>query len=77
MRRDYFSGLLGISKIDKILNARVIESCGGGKQGRDEMIYESILRLFAETERMEKRMNTKRIYEVECIGSRSVSLLRK
>ena len=69
-------GLLGIRRMDRILNARIRELCGVGK-GLDERIGEGILRWLGHVERMERDRIPKRVYVGECVGSRSVGRPRK
>ena len=47
---DNLRGLLGNRRIDKILNARIRESCRGRK-GLDERIDEGVLRWFSHVKR--------------------------
>ena len=65
---DNLSILLGVRRMDTVLNERMRELCGVRK-GRDERIDESVLRWFAHEER--DRI-AKRVSVGECAGSRSV-----
>ena len=58
---DNLKGLLGISKMDRVPNARIRELCGVTK-GVDERIDEGVLQLFGQVERMERDRITKRVY---------------
>ena len=73
---DYFRGLLGIRRMDRIPNARIRELCGVRK-GLHERIDESVLRWFGHVERMERDRIAKRVYVGECAGSRSEGRPRK
>ena len=42
IQMDYLRGLLGIRRMDRVLNERIREFCGVTK-GVDERIYESVL----------------------------------
>ena len=53
--------LLGIRRMDKVLNARIRELCGATK-GVDEMTDEGVLRWFGYVERMENGRIVKRAY---------------
>ena len=63
--------MLGIRRMDKVPNARIMKLCGVRK-GQDERIGEGVLRWFCPVERMERDRITKRVYVGECDGSRSV-----
>ena len=63
--------MLGIRRMDGVLNARIGELCGV-KKGVDERIDEGAIRWFGHVERMKKDRIAKRIYVGECAGSRSV-----
>ena len=65
---DNLRGLLGIRRMDRVLNARIRKLCGVGK-GVDENIDESVLRCFDQIERMRNNMITKRVYVGECMKS--------
>ena len=71
VQMDNLRGLLGISP-----NGRIRELCGV-KKGMDERIDEGVLRWFGHVERMERDRIAKRVYVVECAGSRSVVRPRK
>ena len=64
---DNLRGLLGIRRMDRVLNARIRELCGVMK-GVDKRIGEGVLWWFGHVEKMEKDRITKR----ECAGSYSV-----
>ena len=68
---DNLRELLGIRRMDRILNARIRDLCGV-KKGLDERIDEGVLRGFGHVERMERDRIAKRVYVGECVGSRSV-----
>ena len=69
---DNFRGLLGIRRMDRVLNAWIRELCRVLK-GVDEKIDKSVLWWYGHVERMEKDSIAKRVYDVgECVGSRSV-----
>ena len=68
---DNLRGLLGIRRLDKVLNARIRELCRVTKEV-DERIDEGVLRWFAHVERMENDKIAKIVYVGECAGSRSV-----
>ena len=63
--------LLGIRRMDRVLDERIRELCGVNK-GPDEMIDEGVLRWFGHVEMMERDRIAKRVYVGECAGSRSV-----
>ena len=58
---DNLRGLLGIRRVDRVLNAWIRELCRV-KKGLDERIDESVLRWFGHVERMERDRIAKRIY---------------
>ena len=62
---DNLRGLLGIKKMDRVLNARIRELFGVNK-GLDERINESVLRRFGYVEGMENDRIPKRVYVREC-----------
>ena len=66
-----FRGLLLISSIYKVPNARIRELCGV-KKGLDERIDQGMLRWFGYVERMERDRTAKRVYVGECASSHSV-----
>ena len=68
--------LLDIRKMDRVLNARIME-LGGVTKRVDEMIDEGVLRWFGHEERMEKDRINNRVYVGECVGSRSVGRTRR
>ena len=71
---DNLRSLLGIRRIDRVLNARIRELCGVTK-GVDERTEEGVLQWFSYVERTEKDMIAKRVYVGECAGSQSVGRL--
>ena len=73
---DNLRGLLGISRMNKVPNARIRE-LWEVKKGLDERIDEGVFRWFALLERMERRMIAKRVYVGEFAGSRSLGRPRK
>ena len=58
---DNLRGLLGIRRMDRVLNAWIRKLCRMRK-GVDERIDEGILQWFGHVERMEKDRITKRVY---------------
>ena len=66
---DNLGGLLGIRRMDRVLNARMRKLCGVTK-GVDERNDEGTLRWFGQVERMENDMVPKRVYIGDCAGSR-------
>ena len=68
---DNLRGLLGIRRLGKVLNARIMQLCGMTK-GVDEKMDERVLRWFSHVEIMENDSIDKRVYVGECAGSRSV-----
>ena len=73
---DNLIGLLGIRRIDRVLNAWIRKLCGGTK-GIDEMIEECVLWWFRHLKRMERDRIAERVYGGECAGIRSVCRLWK
>ena len=67
-------GLLGIRRINRILNTQIRELCNVTK-GVYERI-DGVLRWFSHVERMENDRIAKRVYVWECAGSHSVGKLR-
>ena len=67
---DNLRSLLGIKRIDRVLNARIRAT-----KGVDERTEEGVLHWFSYVERMEKDMIAKRVYVGECAGSQSVGRL--
>ena len=53
LQMDNFRGLLGIRRMDRVLNIRIRELCGV-KMGLDERIDEGVLWWFGHVERMER-----------------------
>ena len=68
---DNLRGLLGIRRMDKVLNAGIRQLCGVMK-GVDEKINEGVLQWFGHVERMENDRIAKRVYVAVCAGSHSV-----
>ena len=60
--------LLGIRRMDRVLNERFRELCRVAK-GVDEMIDENILHWFGHIGKMENDRITNRVYVGECVGS--------
>ena len=71
----YLRGLLGIRRMDRVLNEGIRELYG--VKSLDERIDESALRWFGHVERMERDRIAKRVYVGECAGSHSVDRLQK
>ena len=71
VQMDNLRGLLGIRRMDRVMNARITELCRARK-GLDERIDEGILRWFRHVEKMNMDRITKRVYVGECSGSHSV-----
>ena len=60
-------GLLGIRRMDRVLNARITELCGVTKgQDEGERVDEGVLRWFGHVERMEKNRIAKSVYVEMC-----------
>ena len=59
--------LMCIRIMDKVLNARIRQLCGGTK-GVDERIDEGVLQRFGHVERMENNRTVKRVYVGEWVG---------
>ena len=76
VQMDNLRGLLGIRRMDRVLNAQIRDLCGV-KKGLDERINEGMLQWFGHVERMENDRTAKRVYIGECTGSCSVVKLRK
>ena len=73
---DNLRGLLGIRRMDRVLNAWIKELCGV-KKGLDERIDDSVLRWFGHVERMEKDRIGKRVNIGEYAGSGSLGRSQK
>ena len=71
VQMDNLRGLLGIRRMDRLLNAPIRELYGI-KKGVDERIDEGLLQCFDHVERMERNRIAKSFYVGECAGSRSV-----
>ena len=79
VQMDNLRGLLGIRRMNGVLNARIRELCGMTKRVKN-MIDEFVLKWFGHVDRMENVENDripKRIYTGECAGSHSVGRPRK
>ena len=76
VQMDNLRGLLGIRRIDRVLNARKRE-LSEVKKGVGERIDEGVLRWFLHVERMESDRIAKRVYVRECSDSCSVGRPRK
>ena len=68
---DTLKELLGIRRMDRIPNPRIMELCGV-KESLDERIDEGVLRWFGHVLRMEWDRIAKRVYVGECAANRSV-----
>ena len=68
--------LLGIRRMDRVLNTHIWELCGVMK-GVREKIDEDVLQWFSHVERMERHRIAKRVYIRECAYSHSVGMLQK
>ena len=66
LQMDNLRGLLGIRRMDKVLNAQIRELCS------DERIDEGILQWFSHVERMENDKIAERVFAGECAGSHSL-----
>ena len=64
---DNLRGLLGIRRMDNVLNAQMRELCGV-KKGLDERI-DGVLWWFGNMERMERDRIAKRVFVEECTVS--------
>ena len=76
VRMDNLIGLLGIKRMDRVLNAWIRKLCGLRK-GLDERIDEGVLWWFGHVERIERDRMAKRVYVGECAGSCSVGRPQK
>ena len=65
---DNLRGMLGIRRMDRVLNAWIRKLCGM-TNGVDERIDEGVLWWFGHVERMEKEWIAKKVYVGECAGS--------
>ena len=61
--------MLGIRRMDRVSNAQISELCGVTK-GVDKRIDEDVLWWCDHVERIQKERIAKRVYVVECAGSR-------
>ena len=61
VQMDNLRGLVGIRRMDKILNAQIMQLCGMTK-GVDEKIDVGVHRWFGHVERMENNRIAKRVY---------------
>ena len=73
---DNLRGLLGIRRMDRVLNARIRELCGVTK-GVDEIMDEGVLRWFGHVERMERNRIAKRVYVGEGASNHLLGRPRK
>ena len=73
VQMDNLRVLLGIRRMDKVLNAWIMQLCGVRK-GVDEKIDDGVLQWFGHVERMENKI-AKNVYVGECAGSHSVGRL--
>ena len=64
-------GLLGIRRMDRVLNAQIRELCGV-KKCLDERIDEGMLCWYAHVKSMDRDRIVKRVYVGVCAGSHSV-----
>ena len=71
LQMDNLRGLLGIRRMDRVLNTWIRELCGM-KKGLDERIDQGVLQWFGHVERIERDRTAKRIYVGECVGSHLV-----
>ena len=69
VQKDNLRGVLGVRRIDKMMNEFIRELCGVEK-GVKERIGESILRWFGHLERMDESRLVKRVYMGECVGNK-------
>ena len=74
--RSMIRGVLGIRRMDKVLDARIRQFSRVTKCA-DEKIDEGVLRWFGHVERMKDNMIAERVYVGECAGSCSVDRPRK
>ena len=74
VQMDNLRGLLGIRRVDRVLNAWIRELCGS-KKGIDERINEDVLWLFGHMERMEKDKIAKKVHLEECAGGSSMFMV--
>ena len=74
VQMDNCRGLLGIRRMDKVLNTQIRELCGVRK-GLERKVDEGVLQWFGHVERMEIDMIVKRVYVGECAVSRSIGRL--
>ena len=73
---DNCRGLLGIRRMDRVLNARIRELCGVTK-GVNKRINEDLVWWYRYVERIEKDRIAKRVCVGEFAGIHSVGRLRK
>ena len=69
-------GLLGVRRMDRVLNAQIRELCIV-KKGLDEKIDEGVFWWFSHLERMERDRSAKRVYVGMCAGNYSVGRPQK
>ena len=72
---DNLRGLLGIRRMDKILNAQIRDLCR--VKVVVERINEGVLGCFSNMKRMENYRIAKRVYVGICVGCRSLGRLQK
>ena len=68
--------MLGIRRIDKVLNAQIRELCRMMK-GADKRIDKGVLQWFSHAERIENDRIAKRVNVGECVGSHSMDRPQK
>ena len=68
VQMDNLRGLLGIRRMDRVLNAWIRKLCGV-KKGLDERIDEGVLQWFGHMERIEKDRIAKTVYVGVCADS--------
>ena len=73
---DNLRGLLGISIMDKVPNAWIMQLCGVTKDV-EEMMDKGVLRWFGHVERIENDMIAMRVYVGESAGIHSMARPRK
>ena len=72
VQMDNLRGLLGIRRMDKVLNVWIRQLCRLTK-GVDEKINEGVLQWFSHVETMENNRIAKRVYVREYDGSRGLA----
>ena len=71
VQMDNLRGLLGIRRMDKVLNARIRLLCLV-MNGVDKKIHDGVPRWFSHVKKMENDRIANRIYIGKCAGSHSV-----